>query len=151
MDDTLYWRCGKSNYKENMQKTQFLIIYKIYHLEDSYFQQKKEECSVSKTLVARSSLFIFVTRNTGTFLPEGKGLQASPALIWKFKKKCPIFVKKCPDCVPPWLNLREKTPAFFLLCPLVCVLQMKCSSKRNLPSPERSLIALLIQKNNVKV
>lgn len=60
------------------------------------FSAKKEECSVSKTLVARSSLFIFVTRNTGTFLPEGKGLQASPALIWKFKKKCPIFGKKMP-------------------------------------------------------
>ena len=42
MDDTLYWWCGKSNYKKNMQKTQFLIIYKIYHLEDSYFQQKKK-------------------------------------------------------------------------------------------------------------
>ena len=74
-----------------------------------------------KEFMAHNFLFIFLIKNTGAPLAEGKGVQVCPAIIWKLIKM-PYFYEKWPDCFYLWFKSQRKISKIFPCVPFrLCV------------------------------
>ena len=104
-----------------MQKTQFLNIYKIYHLEDAYFLQKKKSALFLKPS-SRGQVYLFSSPGTqARFYQRGKGYRPPLPLFGNLRKSVLFLWKNALIVFLHGLILEKKLQHFFF-----CALWFVC-------------------------